>query len=56
MAVYKIKEDYTLELLEIVKSGGRTPRDFCVVDDFLICANQDSNLITVLHRDKIQEN
>ena len=52
VAVYKIKEDYTLELLEIVKSGGRTPRDFCVVDDFLICANQDSNLITVLHRDK----
>ncbi|MGN1142140.1 MAG: lactonase family protein [Oliverpabstia sp.] len=52
IAVYKIKEDYTLELVEIAKTNGRTPRDFCLIQGLAICANQDSNSITIFKIDE----
>jgi 6-phosphogluconolactonase len=42
-----------LALLEIVKSGGRTPRNFAISPDgkWLLCAHQDSNNLTVFRID-----
>ena len=51
IAVYRIQPDGTLELSQITKTGGKTPRDFTLFDDYLVAANQDSDSITVLRMD-----
>ncbi|MER0122308.1 lactonase family protein [Streptococcus sp. ZJ93] len=53
IAVYKVLGDASLELLEIVPSLGKTPRDFVLSPDnrFLIVAHQDSDNVSVFHRD-----
>lgn len=52
IAVYKVLGDATLELIEIVSSQGKTPRDFILSPDnqFLIVAHQDSDNVTVFSR------
>ena len=37
-----------LELLNTYFCGGQTPRDFCFAGKYLLCANQDSNSVTIL--------
>lgn len=54
IAVYKVLGDASLDLLEIVPSLGKTPRDFILSPDnrFLIVAHQDSDNISVFSRDE----
>lgn len=37
-----------LELLENTHCGGRGPRDFNIIDDYIICTNENSNDVTIL--------
>lgn len=37
-----------LELLENTYCGGKGPRDFNIIDDYIICTNENSNDVTVL--------
>lgn len=48
IAVYRIKERGLLEPVEIVPSGGRGPRDFELIGDYMVVANQYSSTINVL--------
>lgn len=48
IAVFRILEDGTLKRTGIFGTGGRTPRDFALFGDYLVAANQDSDLLTVL--------
>lgn len=41
-----------LSPVERTPVGGRTPRDFCLCDDVLLCANQDSSTITMFTVDE----
>ena len=52
IAVYRVLGDATLELIEIVSSQGKTPRDFSLSPDnqFLIVAHQDSDNVTIFSR------
>ena len=52
IAVFSILADGSLELLEIVPSHGKTPRDFDLTPDqeFLIAVHQDSDNATVFKR------
>ncbi|MCL2092746.1 MAG: lactonase family protein [Treponema sp.] len=47
IACFELREGGELGLLGIVKTGGKTPRDFCLSPDgaFLFAANQDSDTI-----------
>ena len=49
IAVFSIREDGRLELLNVQKTGGRIPRDFVLTPDgkYLLAAHQDSDDITV---------
>lgn len=53
IAVYKVLGDASLELVEIVPSLGKTPRDFILSPDnrFLIVAHQDTDNVSVFTRD-----
>ena len=53
IAVYKVLGDASLELVEIVPSHGKTPRDFSLSPDnaYLVVAHQDSDNVTVFSRD-----
>ena len=44
---FKIVGD-KLELLENTYCGGKGPRDFNIIDDYIICTNENSNDVTVL--------
>ena len=37
-----------LRLLENTNCGGQGPRDFNIIDDFIICMNENSNTVTLL--------
>lgn len=52
IAVYKVLGDGSLELVDIVPSLGKTPRDFILSPDnrFLIVAHQDSDNVSVFSR------
>ena len=52
IAVYSVLADGSLELLEIVPTHGKTPRDFDLTPDqeFLIVVHQDSDNATVFKR------
>lgn len=54
IAVYKTLGDASLELVEIVPTNGKTPRDFTLSPDenHLIVVHQDSDNATVFARDK----
>lgn len=41
-----------LKLLDVYACGGQTPRDFCFAGKYLLCANQDSNSVTILDEEK----
>lgn len=45
---FKIVGD-KLELLENTYCGGNGPRDFNIIDDYIICTNENSNDVTVLN-------
>lgn len=53
IAVYKTRGDASLELVEIVSTNGKTPRDFTLSPDekHLIAVHQDSDNATVFVRD-----
>ncbi|QHW32154.1 lactonase family protein [Paenibacillus rhizovicinus] len=53
IAVYRILQDGQLDRVEIVSSGGRTPRNFAISPDgqFLLAANQDSDTIIAFRID-----
>lgn len=54
IAVFRILPDGRLTRTDICKTGGKTPRDFSVFGEYLIAANQDSDLLTVLRYDSSQ--
>lgn len=39
---------YKLELLENTYCGGKGPRDFNIIDNYIICTNENSNDVTIL--------
>lgn len=41
-----------LELIKHISCFGKTPRDILVIDNYLLCANQNSNSITVFDINK----
>lgn len=45
---YQITADGTLQLIKNCKCGGQEPRNFAVYDDFIICANENSNNCSIL--------
>lgn len=51
IAVFRILSDGALEYMSACKTGGKTPRDFSVFGSYLVAANQDSDLLTVLRYD-----
>ena len=53
IAVYKIANDGCLELVEIIPTKGKTPRDFNITPDqqYIIAVHQDSDNATVFKRD-----
>jgi len=53
IAVYKIANDGCLELVEIIPTNGKTPRDFNITPDqqYIIAVHQDSDNATVFKRD-----
>ena len=40
--------DDKLELLENTNCGGHGPRDFDIINNYIICTNENSNDVTVL--------
>lgn len=50
IACFRIAEDGKLHSRQIFSSGGKTPRDFQVIEDHLIAANQDSGDIEIFRR------
>ena len=53
IVVYKVVGDGTLELVEIVPTNGKNPRDFNITPDqqYIIAVHRDSDNATVLKRD-----
>ncbi|MPM69449.1 6-phosphogluconolactonase [bioreactor metagenome] len=51
IAVYRVRDDGLLDPPAIIKTGGRTPRDFCLTPDgeYLLSGFQDSNEL-ILYR------
>ncbi|CAH0479290.1 unnamed protein product [Peronospora belbahrii] len=52
IAVYKILPDTRLEVVEIIPTRGKTPRDIHVYKDFLLAVNQDTNSLDVFRTDE----
>ncbi len=64
IAQFRVRKDGKLELLSIVKTGGRTPRDIALFGhlsdgsgkkSYLIAANQDSRELTALRWNEEKE-
>lgn len=51
ITLFEVGEEGLLTLRQICPTGGRTPRDFNVFGDRLVCANQESGQLTVLRFD-----
>lgn len=51
IALFALREDGQLSLEDICKTGGKSPRDFMMFGRYLVAANQDSNLLSVLQLD-----
>lgn len=52
IAVMELQPDGLLRRVQVCPSGGCAPRDILVLDDLLLAANQDSNVIVGFARDK----
>ncbi len=52
IVVYRVKEDGSLDIVEITSVIGKTPRDFNLIEDLLLVANQDSDEIQILKVDR----
>ncbi|CAI5707613.1 unnamed protein product [Peronospora effusa] len=52
IAVYKILPDTRLEVVEIIPTHGKTPRDILLYKDFLLAVSQDTNSLDVFRVDK----
>lgn len=52
IAVFQVEEDGFLERIQLIKSGGKNPRDFEIDDDLMFIANQDSNNVKIYKIDK----
>ncbi|AEF80067.1 lactonase family protein [Leadbettera azotonutricia] len=54
ITVFKVKRDDTLDFIDAISSGGRTPRDFGITPNgnYLLALNQDSDNLVVFHRDE----
>lgn len=52
IAVFYIRPDGLLEKTDVCSTGGKTPRDFEVLGEYLVAANQGSDCLTVLHFDR----
>lgn len=50
IAVYAVNDEGLLSLLEIVPSGGRTPRQFALLGDIILAGNQNSDNVAVFRR------
>lgn len=48
IAVFSIQEDGSLSPRQIILTGGKIPRDFAVMGEYVVVANQESDEITVL--------
>ena len=48
IAVFAIREAGGLALRQIIPTGGRIPRDFAIMGEYMVIANQGSDDITVL--------
>lgn len=51
IAVFSLGDDGRPSLEQIVPTGGRTPRDFQILGEYVVVANQGSDAITVLRID-----
>lgn len=53
IVVYKVLEDGQLELIEFVKTTGKTPRDFNFnkSEDFIVVGHQDDDVLALFKRD-----
>jgi 6-phosphogluconolactonase len=49
--VFRVQESGLLEYAGDFHSGGRTPRDFALVGDFLLVCHQDSDNLVVFRVD-----
>ena len=52
IAVFEIKEDGLLSLIQIEKTVGKNPRDFSIYKKMLLIANQDTNSVNIFHVDE----
>lgn len=50
-AVFAVKEDGSLEGIQLLPAGGENPRDLTVVEDMVLTACQDTNNIACFRRD-----
>lgn len=53
LVVFHLDEQGRMELVQSISSGGRTPRNFALVDEgrFLVAANQDSDNLAIFRMD-----
>lgn len=49
---YEVADNGSLTFLGRIQCGGKTPRNFAVTKNHIICANQSSGTVTVLRLDK----
>ena len=55
LAVFKIKDNHTIELIQSISVEGSFPRDFALNQDnsYLVCANQNSDNVTLFKRNSL---
>lgn len=53
IVMYRVKDDYTLELLDFISTEGKHPRDFALnsQENYLVVGNRDTNNLTLYERD-----
>ncbi len=51
IAVFSMQEDGSLRLRQTIPTGGKIPRDFAIMGEYVVIANQGSDDITALHMD-----
>ena len=52
IAIFEKREDGSWKHCGVYPSGGRTPRDFFVLGDYVVAANQDSDRVSLLRFDR----
>ncbi len=51
ISVFKVAKE-KLDLKQIISSGGKHPRDFCILQDVIIILNRDTNTVVVMDLEK----